>query len=150
MLPIDVVQKTMESIETGDMETTGIYLAEGLNCTGLAPDPLGKVEFVELMTGLLNAIPNWSYNAREMNERGNTVKARVRITGANTGEINLPALGIRRVRPTGMRFTLPEEKIEYAVRENKIFSIRIDTVAGSELSVLLKQLGVEMPEKVAV
>jgi SnoaL-like polyketide cyclase. len=150
MLPIDVVKKTMESIETGDMETTGIYLSEGLVSTGMAPEPLGKKQYLEIMTGLLDAIPNWSYNTIDINERGSVVRARVRISGRNTGELNFPLIGIRKVKPTGMRFALTEERIEFTVRDNKIHSIKIDSSPNGTLSQILRKLGVEMPEKVAV
>jgi hypothetical protein len=150
MLPADVVRTVMEAIETVVLETTDVYLAEDLKVTGLLKEPVGKARFLELMAVLLNAAPNWSFNAANLRESGETVRATVRITGTNTGAIHLPSLGVERQRPTGKRFALSEEQQEYVVKENKIVSMRMGRIPDGVMPQIIKQLGVGAPVKAGV
>ena len=150
MLPIDVVKKTMESIETGDMETTGIYLSEELVVNGMTPEPLDKNGFIELMTGMLDAVPNWFFNTRDIIERGNIVKVTTAIRGTHTGTLRIPVIGVSREEPTRRQFLLPDERFYFSVKSNKIYSIKVDRVRGGGIPGILRQLGIEMPVKVAV
>jgi hypothetical protein len=102
------------------------------------------------MSALLVAVPNWTYNTAEMTEKGNIVRARVHIRGKNTGEMHLPVMGLTHREPTGKIIALPEERIEYAARMNKIYSIRCERTSGGSVTGILKQLGISIPEKVAV
>lgn len=148
MLPIDVVRKIFESVETGDMESVGIYLAESLAVTGMVPDTIGKKQFLAIMEGLVTAVPDWSFNTRQMYERGNIVRAVVRITGKNTGVLTMPAVGITAHQPTWKAIVLPEERVEFSARMNKVYTIKYDRTPGGWLNGVLQQVGASLREPV--
>jgi hypothetical protein len=151
MLPTDVLQKTIDALQSGDLETTAIYLAGDFVCKGMAPQPLDKAGFLKYMDAIFTAIPNWSYNVTEIEERGNFVRFRTHVRGRNTRPLNLHFIGVEPVPQKGIRVTLPEELMECTVKDNKLLSMRI-IIKGyaSSLDALLAQLGAGIPETVSV
>lgn len=141
MLPVDVVNKTIEVLQSGDVDTAGIYLSSDFTCKGMCDRVLDKAGFLKLMEGILNAIPNLSYNVTTTDDRGNVVQVKTHMTGKNTRPLNLHFLGLDPVPQKGVRVHLPEELIEFAVRENKIISMRVVSKSGSTVDSLLEQLG---------
>ena len=104
---------------------------------------------MELLSGIIDAIPNWTFNTVSMEEKGSIVLATVRITGMHTGTLKIPSLGIHS-DASWERFTLPEEIFECSVHTNKIHTIKASPAPGSGFQGLLQRLGVTLPEKVAV
>jgi hypothetical protein len=149
MLPVDVVKKTIEALQSGDIDTTGIYLSSDFTCKGMAGQVLDKVQFMKLMDALLSAIPNWSYNAVDFEERGNIVRMKTHVTGKNTRPLNLHFLRIEPVAQKGIRVHLPEEIVEFSVKENKIVSMRVYSKSNSAIDTLLEQLGAEVRQMVS-
>jgi hypothetical protein len=132
------------------METTAIYLSEGLSVTGLLPEPLGKKEFIEVMNGLLFAVPNWTFNDVDPVEKGDVVNVKMHIRGRHTNKLDLPLLGIRQHEATWKELALPEELYHFTVKNNKVLAIKIDHARNGGVPGMLKQLEILLPEKVAV
>jgi hypothetical protein len=150
MLPTDVVMKTIDVLQSGDVETMGIYLASDFICRGMAREALDKSRFLKAMDALLNAIPNWSYNVTNIEEKDDLVLLKAHVRGKNTRPLNLYFLGIEPVPQKGIRVSLPEELIEYSVKENKITSMKILLNGyASSIDALLEQLGVGVRELVS-
>jgi hypothetical protein len=57
------------------------------------------------MKAMMIAVPDWSFNARILNEQGETVLFVTQITGTHTGDLSLPELPI--IPPTGRKIALP-------------------------------------------
>jgi hypothetical protein len=141
----ELVSKILSQLETNRLKEAAAGLAEGFNLSGPAPRPLNKSEFLELMEGLVSAIPDWRFNMTDAKETRDGLQIKLHISGTNSRPINIPLLGIRSVHSTGKRVALPEEPVEVKIVENKIVVFNVSPVAGGGIQGLFKQLGVELP-----
>ncbi len=147
---IETVNAFMEALELKDYERAASNLADGMFFSGFTPKPLPKEQFIAVMSGLTEGIPNLSYmfhNAKEVDNtsEGARVTGTVHITGTQTDSFELPPLGIGPVPQTAQSISLPEETWEYLVREGMIASIRVDLVPGGDIEGLLNHLGIDYP-----
>ncbi len=131
--------------EMGQVEDSASYLADDFKFSGPVPEPLNKNQFVSLMTGLTTALPDWRFNHVFLEDRGDTVRMKIRVTGTNLGLISLPQLGLASLAPTRKRVALPDEPVEIVFRNEKIISIKITPVDGGGIRGLFDQLGIELP-----
>jgi predicted ester cyclase len=142
---IELVKSGLADIEAGRAEKFGARLADGFVFSGPVPKPIGKKEFLGMVSGLVGAIPDWKYNASEFKQEGDKVSAVLQITGTNTGELNLPFLRISKYPATGKRISLGRQPTTFTVKDGRV--VRIDSLADPSVGVLgvLKSLGVPLP-----
>lgn len=137
----------MEALAKGDHANAGQYLTDDFTVTGPTPDPIGKLEFLGLHTILAQAFPDFSFNVSQVAQQGDKVEATIRITGTQTGILDVSKIGlpIPAIQPTGEKIALPTEHPVLTIREGKFSSLNLPQVPGGGLHGILQQLGQQMP-----
>jgi predicted ester cyclase len=146
MNAIDVVKAGLAASESGQTSKFESFLTDDMVFAGPVPQPVGKREFVGLMSALVAAIPDWKFNATDFKENGNQVTVTFQITGTQTGELNLPMPGFPKLPPTGKHVSLPKEPTTVTVKDGKISRLEASVVPGGGVAGVLAQLGVSMPQ----
>lgn len=114
-----------------------VISAEAVNYdTGLAPQPFGPEEMKGTVRMVTAGFPNNRHEVEEMIAEGDTVVARVTLTGTHDGEF----MGIA---PTGRKIEVTEIHI-YRLREGKAVEHRV----GRDDLGAMRQLGV-IPDAVS-
>ena len=146
MNAINVVKAGLAASESGQTSKFSDSLTDDMVFAGPVPQPVGKHEFVGLMTAMVAAIPDWKFNATDFKENGNQVTMTFQITGTQTGELNLPMPGFQKLPPTGKHVSLPKEPTTVTVKDGKISRLEATVVPGGGVAGVLAQLGVPRPQ----
>ncbi|HEX7621749.1 MAG TPA: nuclear transport factor 2 family protein [Anaerolineales bacterium] len=146
MNAIDVVKAGLAASESGHPAKLGEYLSDDMVFAGPVPQPVGKREFIGLMTALVAAIPDWKFNAKDFKLNGDKVTVVAQITGTQTGELNLPMPGFHKFPATGKHIALPKEGMTVTVKNGKITRLESEVVPGGGVNGILAQLGVPIPQ----
>jgi ketosteroid isomerase-like protein len=144
---IDVVKAGLAASETGQSSKLAEYLSDDMVFAGPVPQPLGKREFIGLMTAMVAAMPDWKFNAKDFKLNGDKVTVVAQITGTQTRELNLPMPGFQKFPATGKRVALPKEGMTITVKNGKISRLESEVVPGGGVNGVLAQLGVPVPQK---
>ena len=120
MNAIDIVKAGLAASESGQTSKFSNSLTDDMVFAGPVPQPVGKREFVGLMTAMVAAMPDWKFNATDFKENGNQVTMTFQITGTQTGELNLPMPGFQKLPATGKHVSLPKEPTTVTVKDGKI------------------------------
>ncbi|HET9920704.1 MAG TPA: nuclear transport factor 2 family protein [Ktedonobacteraceae bacterium] len=143
---IEIVRAFMRALDAKDFPTAYSYLrSDFVYSAPTPPQPLFRNQFIEFMTALEAAIPDWSFNFHDVHRQGETVHVKIQITGTNTGVFAAPVMGISATPPTGQKIDLPEEYYECGVRDNQIFWLTLHPAPGGDISDLLRTIGVNQP-----
>ena len=145
MNAINVVKAGLAASESGQTSKFSDSLTDDMVFAGPVPQPVGKREFVGLMTAMVAAMPDWKFNATDFKENGNQVTMTFQITGTQTGELNLPMPGFQKLPPTGKHVSLPKEPTTVTVKDGKISRLEAAVVPGGGVMGVLAQLGVPVP-----
>ena len=84
MNAIDVVKAGLAASEAGQTSQFSSMLTDDMVFAGPVPQPVGKREFVGLMTALVAAMPDWKFNAMDYKQNGDQVTVMFQITGTHT------------------------------------------------------------------
>ena len=146
----ELVNIFMQTLETKDHDRAASYLADDFLLNGFTPKPLGKDEFMTLMSGLQEGMPNLSYHLQDVKEveersEGNRVEGNVHITGVQTETFIVPPLGLPPIPQTAKPVSLPSEVWTFVVRNGAIHAIHTSKVPGGDIKGLLNQLGINVP-----
>lgn len=142
---VETVQAVLAAIEANDWERARGYLADDFIFGGAVPEPVGPDAWLGVHRALGAAMPDFSFNARGLHEENGQIAGQLQITGTQTRELALTALGIPVIQPTGKRVSLPTENITATTRGDKIATIMVSKVAGGGLPGILAQLGAALP-----
>ena len=145
MNAIDVVKAGLAASEAGQTSKFASLLTDDMVFAGPVPQPVGKHEFVGLMTAMVAGMPDWKFNATDFKQNGNQVTATLQITGTQTRELNLPMPGLPKLPATGKHVSLPKEPTTFTVKDDKISRLESTNVPGGGVAGVLAQLGVTMP-----
>jgi predicted ester cyclase len=145
MNAIDIVKAGLAASESGQTSKFSNSLTDDMVFAGPVPQPVGKREFVGLMTAMVAAMPDWKFNATDFKENGNQVTLTFQITGTQTGELNLPMPGFQKLPATGKHVSLPKEPTTVTVKDGKISRLEAAVVPGGGVMGVLAQLGVPVP-----
>lgn len=116
------------------------YFSENLIVEGIKPIPMNKKEYIDFLEKFVCAIPDISYNTKEIVMKGkNTVETKIKISGTNTNPLELP--DIPNHPATGRSFKLPEEVMECDIEANRISRIK---VSNERISNLINQLQINL------
>jgi predicted ester cyclase len=143
---IEVVKTGLAASEAGHPIQFADMLTDDMVFAGPVPQPVGKREFVGLMTALVAAMPDWKFNGKNFRQNGDKVIVTFQITGTQTGELNLPMMGIMKVPASGKHVALPKEETTITVKNGKISRLEAAKVPGGGVAGVLAQLGVPMPQ----
>lgn len=131
-----VVKNAIDMIESGKINES--YFSDNLVVEGLRPKPINKEEYLDFLCRMTQSFPDLCYNCKQIIEKNNnTVAAKVKLTGTNKNEFNVPDYPPHPA--TGKKFVLPQETIEYEVNLNKISKIKVN---GSRMNEIVEQLGI--------
>jgi hypothetical protein len=147
MSAIDTVNNFVTALDAGNFDVVEKSLDNNFFFGGWIPETLDKSQFLTLVRGLKAGIPNLSFNIHDLVEiRGTTtVQGTMQVTGTQTGTIDLSALRIPPVQPTGRSISLPPENVVFGVAINRITRMNVTPEPGGGLQGLLQQLGVQSP-----
>jgi hypothetical protein len=145
MNAIEIVKAGLAASESGQAGKFASMLSDDMVFAGPVPVPVGKREFVGLMTAMVAALPDWKFNGMDYKENGNQVSMVFQITGTQTGELNLPLPGFQKFAATGKHVRLPKEPITVTVKDGKISRLESAVVPGGGVAGVLAQLGAALP-----
>jgi hypothetical protein len=145
MSAMDIVKQGLAATEAGDFGKVDSMVADDFSMSGPVPMPVGKREFIGLMMALLKAMPNWNFNARDYKENGDQVAVMLRITGTQTGDLQLPMPGMPAIPASGKKVSLPAEPSTFTVKNGKLAKLEVASTPNGGVMGILSQLGVNLP-----
>jgi hypothetical protein len=146
MNAIDVVKTGLAASESGHLNQFADLLTDDMVFAGPVPQPVGKHEFVGLMTALVAAMPDWKFNAMDFKQNGDIVTVIFQITGTQTGELNMPMPGFPKIPASGKHVSLPKEPTTVTIKNGKISRLEATVVPGGGVAGILAQLGIQVPQ----
>ena len=149
MSTLSVVKEALAAMEAGDFKKLDSLVADDFVFAGPVPQPIGKREFLGLMTALTKAMPDWKFNGADWKEMGDQVTMVSQITGTQTGELSLPMPGMPPIPASGKKIALPKEPTTYTVKNGKLSRLDASVSPAGGVTGILSQLGVKMPMPVA-
>jgi hypothetical protein len=146
----DTVKAFMAAFEARNFDTAKSYLTEDFIFSGWTPQPVYTQDFFTIFGGLMAGIPNLMFHFHTVHDlreqqTHSRVEATIRITGTQTEGFVLPPLGLPPIPQTAQTISLPEERWNYTVVNNKIARILVEHVPGGGIGGLLHQLGINVP-----
>lgn len=144
---IQVVRRLLQAWEEHDPDTTRQLLADDMELTGPAPQPLGKDAFVTFQQVHTDAFNDWKFNPIEFQTNGDDVTVQFRISATHTGPFDVARLGVplAPVPATGKSRSWPQESMIVTVREGTIHKIHVNTGPGGGVIGTLEWLGAPLP-----
>ena len=143
-----IVESFFNAIEKNDFTTAESYLSSNFKATGVGPDPLGAKEFLGAHRAFNKGMPDFKFNYKIGNVKNNIVETKVKLTGTHFKDMPAPAPGFPNIPATNKTVRMPEERVTFTIKDNKIEKLLLESVPGGGLPGLLKQLGVEIPKEV--
>jgi predicted ester cyclase len=144
MNKVDVVKQAFAAVEAGDYNKFRNITTDNLMFEGPVPEPMNRDGFFGLQKALVDAIPDWKFNARDFKEMGDKVACTMQIEGTHTRTLNLPPLLSHPEEPTKKHFKLPQEHIDFTFTGDKISRIHTEPIKGGGVVGILDQLGVKV------
>ena len=141
----EVAQAFADAFNAGDWDAVASYLSDDFQFSGPVPEPIGAAEWLGISRVFQVAFPDINYNLRIVGVEGNVVKTTSQVSGTHTGQLDLSALGMGVVPPTGKSFSNPEELGQAIVEGGKVTSIHFPSGEGSGVGGILAQLGIGPP-----
>jgi SnoaL-like domain len=146
----DIVKTFMTALEAKDFDTASSLLSDDFVFSGWTPRPLDKNQFMTLMGGLKEGIPNLAYHfhsVHNVHERleDNRVKAAIQLSGTQTDGFVLTPLGLPPIPQMARAVSLPVEHWNYTVEHDQITRISVERVEGGGIQGVLQQLGIDVP-----
>ncbi len=111
---------------------------------GVMPQPVPALEAFQMMNSLNQAFPDLRVDVQQVSVQGNQATVSVRISGTQTGPLNLPMPGIPAIPASGKRVSVPDKYI-LTVIGDKVSSFHVDSPANGGVPAMLAQLGVQAP-----
>jgi hypothetical protein len=139
-----VVKHVFEAFEAGKFEDAASHMADDMVFSGPVPEPIGKKEFIALQSSLIKAIPDWKFNAHNLQIQGNTVHMLIQISGTHTQPMPPLMPGMPAFPATGKHVSLPEEPLRITFQGDKVTRVEADVVPGGGVGGVLQQLGIQM------
>jgi len=143
-----IVENFFKSIEKSDFTTAESLVTNNFKITGVGPEPLGIKEFLGVHRAFNTGMPDFKFNYKIGAVKNNVVETKVKLTGTHFKDMPSPAPGFPNIPATNKTLRMPEETVTFTLKDNKIESLKLGTIAGGGLPGVLKQLGVEIPTEV--
>ena len=140
-----VVRKFMDLSQEGKFDEASRYLDDSMLFIGATPEPVSKKDFVDLTKKLVNAMPDWRFNYRDLHTQGDRVSMTVQITGTQSREIQPLMPGMPLIPVTGKHISLPNQTQYATVHNDKITRLEVEDIPGGGLMGILQQLGIDLP-----
>jgi len=145
MKELELTIGALLSIEQGDFSRLSALLTDDMVFCGPVPEPLNKQQYLALISALRAGIPDWKFHFYDVRVEGRFVSMNTRLSGTHSRVMPGFMPGMPSQVPTGRRFQLPVERIEFALEGNLIARIHIDPVTGGGVTGMMEQLGILIP-----
>ena len=143
-----IVENFFKSIEKNDFTAAESYLSKNFKVTGVGPDSLGAKEYLGVHRAFNTGMPDFKFNYKIGTLKDNVVETKVKLTGTHFKEMPAPIPGLHNIPATNKTLRMPEERVTFTIKDNKIEKLLLESVPGGGLPGVLKQLGVEIPTEV--
>lgn len=143
-----IVEEFLTAIENNDFTKADNFLSKDFKVVGVGPDPLSSNEFLGVHRAFNKGMPDFRFNYKITEDKGDRVFVKVKLSGTHKNTMPSPAPGIKDIPATNKTLKMPEEPVEFTVKDNKITKMKLTHTEGGGLPGILKQLGVEMPAAV--
>jgi ketosteroid isomerase-like protein len=141
----DVARQVFELIEAQNFDGAAALMTDDFTFEGPVPEPVDRDGFLGLQRAMATAFPDWTFQARDFTEQGDTVNATVSVGGTQTGTLSLPFLGLPDVARTGRSVRNPDEALRMTVRDGMVAGVHVAPVQGGGVPGILTSLGVSLP-----
>lgn len=145
MSATETIKTVLADLEAHKFEQAASHLSHDFVFSGITPQPVGAAEFIGMQQSVQAAFPDWSFNAGDFHEEGETVKMTLQITGTQTATLDLSPVGLPPVPATGKHVSLPRDPAEMTVKGGKVTAFKNSPSAHGGLPGLLAQLGIQLP-----
>lgn len=143
-----ILREAYEAVEDGRVEDVEAFLHEDFEFVHPSMDgPVDRATFLKMVEEIPVAFPDWQYHLHDVVQDGETVRSKVKITGTNTGELDLSFMGGPVLPATGRSFELPEESGTETFRDGKLIREVVDELPEGQvggMTAIFQQLGVDL------
>ena len=140
--PADPVKRMVACLEAKDVAQAGTWIHDDFQFSGFGSDPLNKEQFLSFMKHLFQAIPDWSYHPRELKADGDAVRFKTQVTGTHSGMLTGLDPGMAPVGASGKPIALPQDQVECTMRDGKVATMKVTSLADGGVPGILAQIGV--------
>lgn len=144
MTNAEIILENIRRFESGDITGCGEFFDDGCMTSIPGIEPVNKTRLLEISAMIIEAIPDFSYNAKIIETQGDVVKVLLVPTGTHTGTLRYP--GITPLPPTGISFALPKHLCTYTVFGGKITNVVMEDTSNGGLFGILQALGIGTPD----
>jgi hypothetical protein len=148
MEQVKIVESLFNAIEKNDFTAAESYLSSNFKVTGVGPEPLGAKEFLGVHRAFNTGMPDFKFNYKIGDVKGNIVETKVKLSGTHFKDMPAPIPGLQTITATNKTVRMPEERVTFTIKNNKVEKLHVESVPGGGLPGVLKQLGVELPKEV--
>jgi hypothetical protein len=144
----EVVESFFQAIEKKDYSKVESLVTINFKAIGIGTEPLGIKEFLVMNRAYKTGMPDYKFNYKIGSVSQNIVEAKVRPTGTHSKDMPSPIPGLNNIPATNRSLNLPEDKVRFTIKDNKIERIQLEEIPGGRIARILKQLGVEIPTEI--
>lgn len=135
-----VIQALFNSLATQNYEQALTLLCDDFRYSGGTAVPLNRHQWLCVHQALMAAMPDMALAYCPEKVEYGIVIGTWQISGTQTAELTLPIPGVPKLPSTGRRVALPQEKMEIAVENKKIKTIRVRCTPQSSFSGIIDQI----------
>lgn len=146
MKAYNIVRQHLRAVEAGDWEKADSYIDDSYSMTGTIPFPISlfvkitKQQVLRMHKPRKQALPDFKFNERILEETDEMVKLQINISGTHTGTIDYTGIlrGVPVIPPTHKKVNLPNEYFTYYVVGGKITKTIGDIPKNAGVQALVK------------
>jgi SnoaL-like polyketide cyclase len=143
MDPKATVQTLLDAVQNGDFEKAKSLLTDDFQFSGPVPEPINGAAWLGMSASLKTAFPDLDYQFKIESMDGNTANLSAELKGTHKGNLDLTAMGMGVIPPTGKSFAAAHEHGKAVVQDGKVKTWATEPTAGAGLMAILSQLGVK-------
>jgi hypothetical protein len=144
MTNAEIILENIRRFETGDLIGCGELFDDEFVGSIPGIEPVNKARLLTISAMILEAFPDFTFNAKALDTQEDSVKVLLEPTGTHTGILRYP--GITPLPPTGISFALPRHLCTYTVNSGKIVNAVIEDASSGGFFGLLQSLGISISE----
>ena len=129
-----------------DVERTKATLTpDAMASGGVLPQPMPAMEAFNIVGGLMSGFPDLKFEVENVTVNGNQARVNTKVSGTNTGTLNLPMPGMPSNMPPTGKMASAKDTFIVTVEGDKVSHLQVDSPPDGGLPVLLAQIGVKPP-----
>ncbi len=140
----NLVMELAGAFDRADTQAMAEFLHEEFTTEEFFPESIRKQHFLSFVQTLKRAFPDMRLNMKVIRVGDSSVRGLFSWCGTQTGDLDLPFVGIPRVPATGRAVALPSEPVDFIFAGDKIVKMRFETASGGDFRAIIRQLGAEL------